>query len=296
MITKYGLEKILEEKLSKENIQRISSFSLGYILNSPDANEDSINKTYLLLKSYGLSEDKLASQAQLLGMNPETIEKNYQNLRSYGIRGHKIASRAELLGLNPETIEKNYQNLRSYGIRRHKITILANLIGRCQETIKRNYQNLRSYGLSANNIASSAELLNLTPETIEKNYQKAIGILRQNHQDRNSGREFITNNPVLLGYSPETIKENVQYLNSINLIYNNIALLGTKVQTKRGKMVWMLQNLFDYGNLYSGQKTEAVHNMYNFIRGNPNYLIRSISTLERQRDELRNRVIKDYYS
>ena len=359
MITKGNLERILEEKLGKENIKRVPSFSLEYILNSPRADEDSINKTYLLLKSYGISDEKIAIHAQLLGRDPETIEENYQNLRSYGIyggviainvtllgskpetieRNHKnlisygisrerIATNAALLGFNPETIEENYQklrsygiskkkmatfaallrrdpetiernhkNLRSYGISDEKIATNAALLGRDPETIERNHKNLISYGISKEKIATNAALLGRDPETIERNYQKAIALLRQNSQDRNSGKNLLINQPQLFGLSPENINENVQYLNSINIDYNNAPLLlGTKVQTKRGKMVWMLQNLFDYERLPSSQKSEAIQNMYDFIRGNPTYLVMSISALERKRDKLQKRVRKYYYS
>ena len=72
--------KVLEELL--EGFE-ISEFSRR-LLEDSKTDEDSIRKAYRLLKQYGLSDPKIASQAQLLGMNPDTIEWNSQRLSELG--------------------------------------------------------------------------------------------------------------------------------------------------------------------------------------------------------------------
>ena len=74
--------------------------------------------------------------------------------------------------------------------------------------------------------------------------------------------------------------------------YNNAFLLGTKPQLKREKMAWMLRELFDYGNLPKEQKREAINGLYDFVRDNPNILVRSINFMDRNRNKLRERVLQ----
>ncbi|MEK6951503.1 MAG: hypothetical protein AABX29_00655 [Nanoarchaeota archaeon] len=101
--------------------------------------------------------------------------------------------------------------------------------------------------------------------------------------------------PQLLGISPETINANVQFLSYLGIDYNNyinVLLLGTEPQTKRKKMAWMLRELFDYGNLPQEQKREAINGLYRFARDNPRVLIRSINSMNKSRNKLRERVLQ----
>ena len=255
------LDSLLEELLPTE-FTRVNTFSIDWILNSPEATEDSVRKVYGLLCGYGLTDTKIASQAALLGMNPETIERNYQNLKKYGLTDKKIASRADLLERDPETIE-------------------------------RNYQNLKKYGLTDEKIATNAALLGMNPETIERNYQNHISLLRQDYTNRNSGRELLQGQAQLLGIPPETIEANVQFLHHRGIDYNNGLLLGTTAQLKRKKMAWMLRELFDYRQTASEDKEAVIGSLYDFVRDNPNLLVPSISTLEKRMDKLREKA-KDY--
>ncbi|MCK5283125.1 MAG: hypothetical protein KAK00_06970 [Nanoarchaeota archaeon] len=256
MIAKGNLDAIVNELLPDVDVP---NFSIDWILNSPNATEDSVRKVYEFLKNKGLTNDKIASNAELLSLNPETIERNYQRLSSLGLKDEKIVTLAHLLGMNPETIERNYQRLSSLGLKDEKI-------------------------------ASQAQLLGMNPETIERNYRGHIGLLRKEYQDRASGRELLTNYPSLLGTHPQTINANVQYLHSIGMDYGKGVLLGTTTQLKRKKMAWMLRELFDYKQLSDEQKPEAIRALYNFVRENPNYLIKSISTMERTKDKIREKV------
>ena len=77
MIIRESLERIARDLLPGNYA---SDFSTDWILNSPGATEDSVRAVYRFLKSKGLSDSKIATQAQLLGSDPETIDRNYQKL------------------------------------------------------------------------------------------------------------------------------------------------------------------------------------------------------------------------
>ena len=235
----------------------ISDFSRKWVENSKTTKEK-IRLAYGTLKKIGLTDDKIASQAQLLGMNPETIERNYQKLSALGLKDDKIASQAHLLGRDPETIERNYKRLSNLGLKDSKIATLAHLLGR-------------------------------DPETIERNYCHHVGLLRQIYEDRKSGRELLTNQAQLLGISPETINANVQYLYSLGIDYNNAFLLGTTSQLKRKKMAWLLRKVFDYRE--SENKRETINKMQEFVRENQQYLVKSISSLDKAKDKIRERIL-----
>jgi len=243
---------VLEEILG---CREISGFSREWINHSHN-DKEKIKQIYNLLREIGLSDEKIASQVQLLGFDPSTILGNYRALSNLGIKDEKIASRAELLGINPKTIERNYNLLSRLGIKNEKIVSQANLLG-------------------------------FDPATIKKNYQHHIGLLRQNIEDRTSGRELLTNQAQLLGISRETISANVQYLHSLGIYYNNGFLLGTTTQLKRKKMAWLLREVFDYRT--SENKKETIHRMYEFVRDNPKYLITSISNLEKEKYKIREK-------
>ena len=152
-------------------------------------------------------------------------------------------------------------------------------------------------------IASQAHLLGRDPETIERNYQHHVGLLRQsyrqnykdrkNYKDRTSGRDLLTNQPQLLGISPETMNANVQFLYNIGIDYNEAFLLGTTPQLKRKKMAWMLRELFDYKTLPQEQRRGAIDGLYDFVKENPDVLTRSINFMEKTKDKLRE-IVTEY--
>ena len=145
-------------------------------------------------------------------------------------------------------------------------------------------------GLSDEKIASRADLLGRAPETIERNYHNLIRLLRQDYNNRSSGRDLILNQAQLLGNSPETIESSIQYLSSLGINYNNPFLLGTTVKNKRGKVAYLLRNLFDYSNLAQEQKTQAISQVYDLVRERPQLMIDSIRTLEKRLPRLMERV------
>ena len=187
MIDRKSLENILRELLPDN---RIEQFSLDWILNSPMATEESVKDAYKVLKNYELTDDRIATCAYLLGMNPETIERNYQKLLSLGIKDKKIASRAGLLGMNPETIKRNYQHhvslLRQDYIDRASgrdlLTNQASLLGISPETTNANVQFLYELGIDY----YDAFLLISTPQRKRK---KMAWMLRELFDYRNLQQE-----------------------------------------------------------------------------------------------------------
>lgn len=210
------------------------------------------------------------------------------------LKGHKISGfLIEWIGYSltdEDTMRESYKTLKRIGLTDEKIASRANLLGMDSESIKRNYQALRKLGLENKNIVLKPELLGRNPNTIQNNYQHLVGLLRQNYEDRESGRELIVSQPQLLEIKPETINANIQFLHSRGIDYNKGNLLGTTSQLKRKKMAWMLREIFDYRT--SENKGETIDKMYEFIKRNPKYLAKSISYLERAKDEIKNRVKK----
>ncbi|RJQ22777.1 hypothetical protein C4580_00005, partial [Candidatus Woesearchaeota archaeon] len=80
-------------------------------------------RNYKTLQSLGLSNDKIASHAQLLGRDPETIERNYRNLEQY-FSGADVARYANLLGANPKTINESAEFLGRIGVDYRKKPLL----------------------------------------------------------------------------------------------------------------------------------------------------------------------------
>src|SRR3989344_4307379 len=251
---------------------------------------DSIDRNYQYLSKLGLSDTKIVSQAQLLGMHPDTIKKNYQGLSKLGLSDTKIVSQAQLLGMHPDTIKKNYQRLSKLGLSDSKIASQAHLLDRDPDKIERNYQRLSKLGLSDSKIASQAQLLGMHPDTIERNYQNHIGLLRENYKDRNSGRDILLQQAQLLGISSDTLEANMQWFADRNISYGDGLLLGTKPQTKRKKLAWILREIFDYRELNQEEKNQAIQSSYGLIRDNPQLLIYSINTLEKKRDQIRKKM------
>jgi len=159
-----------------------------------------------------------------------------------------------------------------------------------EDSVREIYNLLRKYGLKDDKIASQAQLLGRDPETIERNYQHHVGLLRHDYTDRASGRDLLTNQAQLLGISPETTNANVQFLYELGINYRDAFLLGSTPQLKRKKMAWMLRELFDYRNLQQEQKRYVIHRLYDFVKDNPNLLVKSINSLERSRERLREKV------
>ena len=130
----------------------------------------------------------------------------------------------------------------------------------------------------------------MNPETIERNYRHHVSLLRENYEDRFSGRDILTNQAQLLGISPETINANVQFLHRRGINYNDAFLLGTTPQLKRQKMAWMLRELFDYRSLPQEKRRGAINGLYDFIRDEPKVLTKSINSMEKSKYSLRERV------
>jgi len=289
MITKESLDKLIKELFPDK---KITPFSMDWILNNPKATEDSVREVYRFLSNMGVANDRIASHADLLGRDPQTIKRNYQELLALGLKKNRIGYHLELLGRDPQTIKRNYQELLALGLKKNRVGYHLELLGGDPQTIKRNYQELLALGLKKNRVGYHLDLLGRDPQTIKRNYQNHIGLLKQNYQDRTSGRKILTNQPQLLGISPETINANVQFLSSLGIDYHNAPLLGSRPQLKREKMAWMLRELFDYRTLSQEQRRDAINDLYDFIRDYPKILTKSINSIRRSKDKLLKRVVQ----
>ena len=297
----FSLDWILRHDTTEESVKAVYAF-LKEIGSTNDQialhaellgrDPQTIQGNYQALLQLGLTQQKIATLAHLLGMSPQTIQENYQALLQLGLTQQKILSRAELLGLSSLTILANYQALLQLGLTKEKIASHANLLGRDPQTIQENYQALLQLGLTKEKIGTNAALLGMNPKTIQTNYEHHVGLLRQNYNDRNSGRRLLTNQAQLLGISPVTIEANVQLLHDMGLDYNNSFLLGTTPQLKRTKMGWMLRELFNYQNLPQEEKRAAIYAMRDYIRDHPRVLIKSIPTMEKEKDSLMAKVAR----
>lgn len=281
---------------------------------------ESLRRNYQLLKSFGLSDSSIANYPQLLSLRYETIEEKYRYLESIGMKIKKtkkypqILARStnrireqvnflkelldvkedeilpQLLLLNRERIEKNYEFLRRMGISKEKIAKHQQLLMMKIETIENKYKELNRLGISKKKIASQPQLLMRDVNTLERNYQHAVRLFREDYNDRNCGRNILTQNPQLLELSPKILEENVYFLSYLGIDYREFPiLLGTKPYTKREKMAWMLRELFDYDSTESLEnKRNTIKRLYDFLRDNPKLLGYSISRLEREKDKLKN--------
>ena len=124
------LKALVMELLGEE----VSDFSQKCI-EASRADTASVKACYQLLRCYGLKDDKIATNAQLLVMNPETIERNYRNL--IGLLRTPFDPR----GLEKEQL----QDKRLSG--KTTIQTYVQLLGSAQETIESNVQYLWSHGM-----------------------------------------------------------------------------------------------------------------------------------------------------
>ncbi|HLD00385.1 MAG TPA: hypothetical protein VJC39_01440 [Candidatus Nanoarchaeia archaeon] len=130
----------------------------------------------------------------------------------------------------------------------------------------------------------------MNPDTIDRNYQSHIGLLRQDYQDRDSGKEILLKQAQLLGISPETITANVQWHNDLRMSSMDGILLGTKPQTKREKLAWILREVFEYRRIAEEDKKPVIKLMYDFVRHNPKLILDSINTLERKKEKIKQKM------
>ena len=281
--------KVLEEILEGEEI---SEFSKNWI-NKSDTNQDSIKSIYELLKSYGLNNHKIAKNANLLGFNQDTIQRNYDNLTKLGLSKEKIVIEARLLALCLDTIQRNYDNLINIGLSKEEIVSQPILLGLHPNNIKDNYKHLLDMGISKKKIATLAHLIAFSQDTIQRNYEYHISLLRHNCKDRSSGKELLLKQPQILEITKKTFEANLQYLNYLDIDYkDNVLLLGTTSQLKRGKLAYLLREVFDYRNVNQSEKKKTIYSLYNFIKNNPSTLVYSIKTLEKEKLKLRKKAMK----
>ncbi len=271
------LEKSEIQRLAAELLGReISDFAVDFIYGMK-ATEELIRVAHAKLTGFGLTDEKIATSAALLGLNPETIQRNYENLRGIGLSDEKIATLAQLLNRDPETIQRNYENLRRIGLSNEKIAQQAALLSRDPETIQRNYDHhigmLGGRGSGKSILTSQAQLLSRPPGTDDNGSKKSLasGGFAGTFQylayiDRMSGN----------GHAPTHRR--------------NPMLLGTTPTNKREKIAWLLREVYDYRKLGPDEKKSAIKRVYRLVSDEPKLLLYSISTLKMRKDAIRQKV------
>jgi len=211
----------------------------------------------------------------LESMPNETVRKTYAKLLELGLSKEKIASRAELLGMNPDTIQRNANSLRELGLTNEKIATCAHLLSMNPDTIQRNAESLRELGLSKEKIATLAQLLGMNPDTIQRNYE----FLR-----RFFSKEEIMKNAQLLGSSQKTIESSVQSLHQLGVDYKEIPFAcGTKVGTKRKKIAVLLREKYGYdANLSKEERKELAEKAREFVCSRQQILIMSKKAIKKK--------------
>ena len=133
----------------------------------------------------------------------------------------------------------------------------------------------------------------MNPKSVRSKYDFFVGLLRDDYQDRGSGRDLILNSANLLGSSRATVESNVQFLHSAGIdIGKNRLLLGTTMNKKREKMAWALREVFHYRETSPEKKRELFPSLNNMIRDHPELLAYSITSLEKRKDALRERAVE----
>ncbi len=198
-----------------------------------------------------------------------------------------------LLKSSDKYIRVTYKFLKKLGVSDSNIGSQACLLTKEPTELESNYLNLTKIGIESKFIASTPSLLGLNKKTVNKYYQQRVGLLRQDYEDRCSGRILLVKQPQLLTVSSDTFDGNVQFLYSKTIPYYKTALcslLLTKPITKMQKMAWMLRNLFDYEtNVSQEQKKLIINRMYDFVRDNPELLRRSTNYFQKNLKKLQHK-------
>jgi hypothetical protein len=210
----------------------------------------------------------------ILRFKPEKARASYAKLLELGLTPERIARRAELLGVNPETIQWNADLLQKLGLTPEKIATNAQLLSFNSETIQRNADSLKKLGLSPEKIATLAHLLGNNPETLQRNYE----FLRQFLP-----KEVVCKNAQLLGNASETVKASVQFMKDLGVDYVAHPYVSTTPNCKRKKVLAVARERYGYASDLSwADKTELVEKAKEFIRKYPNILFISEKTIARK--------------
>lgn len=103
------------EELLKEKAGAVSGFAKDWI-NHCRATEQDLRTNFRFLSALGLSDDKIASQAHLLGLHPDTVQRNYESLKRLGLSDELIRKYAFLLGQSAETVRDSVMFCERVGI------------------------------------------------------------------------------------------------------------------------------------------------------------------------------------
>jgi len=164
-----------------------------------------VKEHYDKMIDLGISPEKIAKNANLLGMKSETVKEHYDKMIDLGISPEKIAKNANLLGMKSETVKEHYDKMIDLGISPEKIAMNARLLGRNPETIQNNFDKLKRLGLSSEKIISQISLLTRNPDVIQYNYDHLSNVI-------NLDQKIISNQPQLLLFNPDTFAKKLRII------------------------------------------------------------------------------------
>ncbi|RMD58302.1 hypothetical protein D6825_01285, partial [Candidatus Woesearchaeota archaeon] len=104
--------------------------------------------------------------------------------------------------------------------------------------------------------------------------------------------EYNPNLHHLLTKSIKTVEANIQYLSHLGIKKLNTVLLRVNPRTKRKKIAWVMRELFDYHRQPVRNKRETIKKAYALVRDKPSLLIKSISSLEKEKQDLAQLAMK----
>lgn len=105
------IEELLKELLGK-HFSRVIEDNLNFIKKS-GRSEIEIRNTFEFLLKLGLTQEKIAINAQLLIRNQDEIKRNFNFLEILGIARNKIFTYPRFLGMNWNTVQSNFNFLKS---------------------------------------------------------------------------------------------------------------------------------------------------------------------------------------
>ena len=249
MIKENRLELLLEQLLG-DSINRISNFTVQFILNSRYATESSAKSIYRFLRKIGATNYYIAKNGFLLSMDKKFIMNNYNLLLTCGLNDDQVAANLNLLGRDPKKISNNFELLKQNGFSATKIASRASLLEKNIHVLKK---RLKEY-----------------PEKI------------QELDDIKDGKETIQKQPQLLEISEDTLEANVMYHSHFHFRTLNGILLGILPQTKRKKIAKILREVFNYRELREEEKKEAIKKAYTLVRKRPTLLSIGCSDLDKR--------------
>ncbi|TAL51465.1 MAG: hypothetical protein EPN86_06590 [Nanoarchaeota archaeon] len=248
--------------------------------------EETVQRCYHLLLSTGMTQSDILRNYKLLLKSPDFIFDIYTAFMGLDIAIDAIPKTPRLFYRSRKLLESRYRKLVELRINEKVIRENPELLLAPPENVKANFDFLFKIGLDYGQIVENVDLLCRSPMTLRKNYQHHVGLLREDYEDRSSGRKHIIAQPGLVGTNEAMVESNVQYLDSLGVNYLSSLLLITKPATKRLKIGWILREILGYRTALDEDKPKLLATAVGYASEHPSFLIHSIDYLESHNEEL----------